>query len=61
MVEKNTLKSIENHVLAWFPVNDHIRFYVLRGGDFALVDITTLNIIRLDKASLQSLAKILEC
>jgi hypothetical protein len=61
MVEKNTLKSIEKHVLAWFPVNDNIRFYVLRGGDFALVDLRTLNIIRLDKASLQSLAKILEC
>jgi hypothetical protein len=61
MVEKNTLKSIKNNILAWFPVNDHIRFYVLRGGDFALVDISTLNIIRLDKASLQSLAKILEC
>jgi hypothetical protein len=61
MVEKNALKSIENNVLAWFPVNEHIRFYVLKGGEFALVDMQTLNIIRLDKASLQSLAKILEC
>jgi hypothetical protein len=61
MVEKNTLKNIENNVLVWFPVNDYIRFYVLRGGDFALVDLRTLSIIRLDKASLQTLAKILEC
>jgi len=61
MVEKNALKSIENNVLAWFPVNENIRFYVLKDGDFALVDLRTLSIIRLDKASLQSLAKILMC
>jgi hypothetical protein len=61
MVEKKTLKSIENNVLAWFPLNDNIRFYVLKDGDFALVDLRTLSIIRLDKASLQSLAKILVC
>jgi hypothetical protein len=61
MVEKNTLKRVKNNILAWFPVNDHIRFYVLRGGYFALVDLRTLNIIRLDKASLRSLAKILMC
>jgi hypothetical protein len=61
MVEKKTLKSIENNVLACFPLNENIRFYVLKDGDFALVDLRTLSIIRLDKACLQSLAKILMC
>ena len=61
MVEKNALKNIKSNVLAWFPVNENIRFYVLKDGDFALVDLRTLSIIRLDKASLQSLAKILMC
>jgi len=55
------IKSLQNMALAWFDVNADIRFYIMKGGKFALVDRKTCNIISLDKASLKTLAKILEC
>jgi len=55
------IKSLKDMALAWFDVNADVRFYVMKGGNFALVDRRTCNIISLDKASLENLAKILAC
>jgi hypothetical protein len=62
MVNKeNFTKVLENNAIAWYDVNNEVRFYVLKNKRFALVNILTNDVISLDKPSLENLIKILMC
>jgi hypothetical protein len=62
MVNKeNFTKILENNAIAWYDVNNEVRFYVLKNKRFALVNILTNDVISLDKPSLENLIKILMC